>query len=197
MSTWHAVVVDGRERDLRSFVAGFATDHGASPGSVLFGDDLGLDGGSFGEWLLDLLGKGHHVVLAPAPVADALVEAIARAGNQVGLRVERTRPVASASFGVRLEAFSREVAETARGVLEALPPGVGVEDRQEVEQSTPEGRGVELYAPVHDYRFALSCRVKGPVEGVVAVRSRLAAIEAVVLEPLRLTDDWAALPPSA
>jgi hypothetical protein len=188
MSTWQAVVVDGREGALRAFIAGFATDHGATPGSVVVGGDVGLDGGSVGEWLLELVGKGHHVVLAPARVADELVDAIGRAGDAVGLRVERTHPVAGASFAMRLETFSREVAGTVRAGLEALPPGVRVEDRHEEEQVSAEGRGVELYAPVHDYRFALSGRVTGPVGGVVEVRTRLAAVEAMSLEPLRLIE---------
>jgi hypothetical protein len=188
MSGWEAVVVDGRERDLRAFVAGFTGDRGVDPASVVLGDDVDLEAGSIGEWLLDLIGEGHHVVLAPAPLADALVEAIRQRGDEIGLRVERSHPVAGASFVVRVETFSREVSSAVRGALDALPPGVRVEDRQESEQSTAEGHGVELYAPIHDYTYTLWARVTGPIAGVLEVRRRLSEIEAATLEPLHVLE---------
>jgi len=192
MSAWRAVVVDGKEGAVRSFVARFSADQGTSPGTVIVGDDIGLDAGSIGEWLLDLIGRGHHVLLAPAHVADRLEHAIAEAQHETALRVERTHPVAGACFGLDLETFSREVAQAVQGILDAildgLPAGVRVEDRREKEEESGEGHGVELYAPVHDYRFTLSARVTGPVDGVVQVRSRLADIEAVSLERLQLIE---------
>jgi len=188
MSTWTAVVVDGRERDLRAFIAGFTGDRGVDPASVVLGDDVGLEAGTIGEWLLELIGTGHHVVLAPAVLADALAEAIEQRGDEVGLRVERSHPVEGVTFAFRVETFSREVAAAVRAALGAVP-GVRVEDRQEREQVTPEGgRGVELYAPLHDYAYTLSGRVTGPVAAVLDVRRRLAEIESASLEALHVTE---------
>src|SRR5262245_57360436 len=188
MSAWEAIVVDGRERDLRAFVAGFAGDRGVDPGMLVLGDDVGLEAGSVGEWLLELIGTGHHVVLAPETLAGALAEAIGQGGEAVGLTVERTHPVSGARFDVRVKTFSREVASAVRSALDAPPPGVRLESRQESERSTEEGRGVELYAPVHDYTYAVSARVAGPLAGVLEVRRRLAEIEAANLEPLHVTE---------
>ena len=185
---WKAIVLDGRACDLRAFIAGFTSDRGVDPDTVVLGDDVGLDGASLGEWLLDLIGKGHHVVLAADPLADALVGAIRQCGDGIGLRVERSHPVAGASFVVRVETFSREVSSAVRGALDALPPGVRVEDRQESEQSTAEGHGVELYAPIHDYTYTLWARVSGPIAGVLEVRCRLSEIEAATLEPLHVLE---------
>jgi hypothetical protein len=80
------------------------------------------------------------------------------------------------------------VAASVRAALHALPADVRVEERQESEQSTGDGHGVELYAPLHDYTYALSGRVTGPVGGVLEVRRRLAEIEAAVLESLYVTE---------
>src|SRR5215475_6786400 len=119
MSTWTAVVVDGRERDLRAFIAGFTGDRGVDPDSVVLGDDAGLEAGAIGEWLLELIGKGHHVVLAPAVLADAFAEAIEQRGDEVGLRVERCHPVEGVTFAFRVETFSRDVAAAVRAALVA------------------------------------------------------------------------------
>ena len=93
MSSWQAVVVEGQERTLRAFVAGFTGDRGVDPASVMLGDDVGLEVGSIGEWLLELVGQGHHVVLAPEALGAALADAIAQTGKEVGLRVERVHGI--------------------------------------------------------------------------------------------------------
>lgn len=189
MSTWQAVVVEGQERTLRAFVAGFAGDRGVDPASVVLGDDVDLEIGSIGEWLLELVARGHHVVLAPEPLGAALAEAIEHTGGDVGLRVERAHNIESASFGLRVETFSREVFSAVRAALDKLPRGVLVDDRQEQEESTGEPHGVELYAPLHEYTYRASGRVTGPVAGVLEVRHRLEEIDAASLESLHLVDE--------
>jgi hypothetical protein len=188
MSTWQAVVVEGQERDLRAFVAGVTGDRGVDPASIVLGDDVGLEVGSIGEWLLELIGQGHHVVLAPAALGATLVDAIEQTGEEVGLRVESVHGIDSASFVVRIETFSREVSADVRTALDALPAGVRLEDRQEQEDSTGEPHRVELYAPVHEYSYRMSGRVTGPLGGVLEVRRRLGEIEAVSLESLHVGD---------
>jgi Na+/H+ antiporter NhaD/arsenite permease-like protein len=177
-----------RTRARRARSAGFAGDRGLDPASVVLGDDVGLDTESIGEWLRELIGEGHHVALAPAALAEALAEAIERGGDEIGLRVERRHAISGAQFGVRVETFSREAALAVQSALDALPAGVRVEDRQEAEQVTEDGRGVELYAPVHGYRYTLSARVAGAVGGVLEVRRRLSEIETAALGPLTVAE---------
>jgi hypothetical protein len=188
MSTWQAIVVEGSERTLRAFVAGFTGDRGIDPVSVVLGDDVDLEVSSIGQWLLELVARGHHVVLAPEPLGAALTDAIEHTGGDVGLRVERAHDVESARFGLRVETFSREVSSAVRAELDALPPGVRVDDRHEEEESTGEPHGVELYAPLHEYTYRASGRVTGPLAGVLEVRRRLREIEAASLESLHVVD---------
>jgi hypothetical protein len=188
MSSWQTVVVEGQERTLRAFVAGFTGDRGVDPASVMLGDDVRLEVGSIGEWLLELVGQGHHVVLAPDALGAALADAIAQTGKEVGLRVERVHGIESASFAVHVETFSREVSAAVRDALDPLPAAVRLDDRQEQEESTGEPHGVELYAPVHEYSYRMSGRVTGPVAGVLEVRRRLGEIEAASLESLHVDD---------
>src|SRR5438093_2338987 len=50
MTAWHELVVEGAERTLRAFVAGFLAGRGEHAGGV-FGSDIALAAGSFGERL--------------------------------------------------------------------------------------------------------------------------------------------------
>ena len=187
MSHWYTVVVEGPERDLRAFVSGFVANRGLDPATVVFGDDVGLERASLVERLRTLLGGGHHAVLAPGTVADALVEALELGGAALGLRVEDHHPVASASFRFAAEVFSRDVSSAIRAILKALPAGVRFEEHAESEDESHTGaKGVELYTPVHHYAYRVKGKPVGPLGGILEVRRRLGEVEAVALEPLHV-----------
>ena len=189
MSEWHAIVVEGHEDAVRAFVAGFLADRGLDSSAVMLGDDIGLEHEAFGERLHALLRGGHHVVLAPTELAEPIVQAIARAGGKLGLRVADRRPIRQASFAYTAEVFSREVAGAIRAAVASLPAGVRFESHAEHEDVRDDHPGVELYAPVHDYVYRTNGRVVGPLDGVLAVRDRLHEIEAVTTTPLHLDVD--------
>ena len=186
MNDWHMIVIEGRERDVRAFVSGCLADRQADPSRVVFGEDVGLEPESLGARLRALLQGGHHVALTTAELATTIADAIDRAGGGLGLRVIDRHPVASASFGLEAEAFSRDVTAAIRAALRALPDGVRLAQHSEQESEHSEDKGVELYAPAHHYTYRVQARLTGPVEGALAVRHRLADIEAVCLTPLRL-----------
>ena len=167
MSAWHEFVIQGPEKTARAFVAGFAAGRGEH-GEGVFGSDFALETESLGERLRELFATGsHHLLLAPARVAAPLAQALAERGAEVGLRVERQRIVESASFGFRAEVFSREVAESIRGAfLSSPPPGVQIEDLSEGEETHPEAKGTELYAPMHRYIYRVSGRITGSLPGI-------------------------------
>ena len=186
MSEWHAIVVEGGEREVRGFVAGFLADRQADPTNVVLGADVGLEHESLVERLRALLKGGHHALLVPHDLAAPLVEALWRVGADVGLRVADRHPIAGARFDLEAEVFSREVATAIRAALGDLPPGVHLEQHAEREEEHAEHQGVELYAPVHEYTYGVKARVTGSLDGVLDVRRRLDAIEAVAVAALHL-----------
>jgi len=116
MTAWHELVVEGAERTLRAFVAGFLAGRGEHAGGV-FGSDIALAAGSFGERLKALFTAGsHQVFLAPEPLAVPLARAFGERGRELGLVVERHRVVESTKFSFRAEAFSRRGSVDSRRV---------------------------------------------------------------------------------
>jgi len=186
MADWYMIVIEGSERDLRAFVSGFLADRGADPARVAFVDDVGLERESLHERLRALLHGGHHALIVPDDLATALIQAFERGGEAHGLRVAHRHPVATATFGFAAEVFARDVSTAIRTVVGALPAGVHATQHSEHEEEHAESKGVELYAPAHHYAYRVRGVLTGPVEGALNVRRRLADIEAVRLEPLRL-----------
>jgi hypothetical protein len=187
MTAWHELVVEGAERTLRAFVAGFLAGRGEQAGGV-FGSDMALAAGSLGERLKALFAAGsHQIFLAPEPLAVPLARALGERGRELGLVVERRRQVESAKFSLRAEAFSRDVAAQIRdALLTALPAGVRVEQRSEKEETHPEAHGPEPFAPLHEYTYRVSGDIVGPFEGVLEVWQRARTLECVETSALHL-----------
>ena len=188
MTRWYEIAVYGREDVVRAFVAGFLAARGEREGLVLCGSKLDLEPESLGERLKELFVAGSHaVLLAPEPPAGALADALVEGGSGVGMRLERRREVRAAAFTFHAEMFSRALADGLRQALHAsVPEATRVEDLTETEEVHPEARGVDLYAPVHDYIYRASGRIGGPFPGVVEMRRRLADMEFVDVGGLHL-----------
>src|SRR5437867_6607505 len=122
MSEWHELVIQGADRTLRGFVAGFAAGRG-DVAPVLFRADIELETSSIGERLRALFAAGsHHAVFAPAPFAAALAVALEARGEELGLRLEHRRVITGAAFSFRVEVFAPELAREIRALLvDALP----------------------------------------------------------------------------
>ena len=186
MPDWHELVIDGPEPTMRGLVAGFAAGRGERV-PHLFGSDLGLEPESLGERLKALfLGGSHHVVFVPAAVASALVDALAKEGGALRLALERQRVVESASFSIRAEIFSPELAAEIRRLLQSLPSGIRADGLSENEEKHPEARGPEPFAPLHSYAYRVSGRIVGTFEGVIQIWGQLRRHDFVEISPLRV-----------
>ena len=187
MNEWHAIVIDGAERAVRAFVAGVLGDRGAAPDAAVFAKDVGVKPESLGERLRALLGaERHQLVLVSETLVAPLLTALAGEGAAAGLGLAEHHRVRGAHFGFSIETFSREVGKAVHEMLETLPPDVTIADRNEGAEGHDDHKGVELYAPVHDYVYRATGTVRGSFDGVRAARGRLEAIEAVVLDALHL-----------
>lgn len=187
MSVWHELIIEGTDKVVRSFVAGFAVGRDL-PGVAVFGSDCGLDDTSFGERLKALFAGGsHHVLLAPAELAAPLTEAVIRHGSAVEVGLVRQRAVEALAFDIEIETFSRVLAEEIRRDLLAAPPaGVRIDGLKEHEETHPEAHGPELYSPMHEYIFRASGRFVGEPAGILFIRARAAARDFVTVGPMHI-----------
>jgi hypothetical protein len=186
MSDWHQLVIRGPEETVRAFVLGFVAGCGGPAG--VFGSALALEAESFGERLKRLFAAGsHHVFLAPARLAGTLAAALGERGEELEIGLEHDSPLESASFSLRLEAFSRPVADELRAALiRSVPPGVRIEGLSEAEETHPEARGPEPFAPLHEYIYRASGHVAGAFEGVLEMWRRARAHDCVEISAIRL-----------
>src|SRR5262249_17517021 len=173
MAHWTELVIKGREEAVRAFVGGVVAGRGGTEhADVVHARDVDLEPASLGERLHELLRASSHVVVFAGPaLAPALVAGLAAQGPALGLGLEGPGAVVGARMGVRAVLFSREGAAQVRALLDDVSRGMRTPSRAENEELHAEGKGVELYAPLHEYTYRVTAELGGPVGEVIAAAS--------------------------
>ncbi len=175
------VTVEGGLDLVKGFVAGFLEGRGIS-GDVFFGSDYQIEGESPAGLLMRLMGlRGETCTLVVGTgLHELLAAALERRRGIVPLRILKVCPVASAAFDVSFRTYSRAVGAELGELFGSLPVGVSLGERFEMQEKvTPEGKGVEAYAPLHEYELRGRGRIEGGVKGVFSLYHRLERFEVV------------------
>ena len=182
------VTVEGSIEVVKGFVAGFLEGRGVS-GDVFFGGDYPIEKGSPAGLLMRLTGiRGETCTLVvEAGLHELLAAALEKRRGIVPLRVLKVRPVVSAAFDVSFRTYSREVGTELKGLFERLPVGVSLGEGFEIQEKvTPEGKGVDAYAPLHEYELRGRGRIEGDVKEVFTLYHRLERFEVAELGDMEL-----------
>ena len=182
------VTVEGSIEVVKGFVAGFLEGRGVS-GDVFFGGDYPIEKGSPAGLLMRLTGiRGETCTLVvEAGLHELLAAALEKRRGIVPLRVLKVRPVVSAAFDVSFRTYSREVGTELKGQFERLPVGVSLGEGFEIQEKvTPEGKGVDAYAPLHEYELRGRGRIEGDVKEVFTLYHRLERFEVAELGDMEL-----------
>lgn len=174
---WYELLIDGSEDALGSLLE----EH---PGEAIRGSELRLASESFTDRVLEFLhARTHHVVFASADHARELARTIREHGI---LRLESFREVVEGRFGFTAEAYNPEIGAKIHDALNSdLPAGIMCVDLEK-EQRHPEAKGVEMFAPVHDYVYKSRGTIVGTPPGILEMNRRLHRLDFVHEEPLEL-----------
>jgi hypothetical protein len=192
MEAYRVMVLEGTLSETRAFLAGLSA--GRELGwNVHFCEECGVESESFKHRLLEKLGLERDLtrVILPhsfaARVAPALAALPARARG--ALAVHADEAIASAAVALRATIYDRGQAAEVRRLLDDAPQGVTIELTRDEEESHPNARGVEAYAPEHEFIWRLGATARGEVAGVLALRAALRRYEMIDLEAIALTLD--------
>ena len=172
-ATYHELVIKGDEMLLKGFIRGFELGRSLEGGFWLGGDHP-VDTGHLKRRRL----RGNYVyAICTSAVRKSILDALSNAPD-CGFEILSNKKIARASFAFKFDTFNREVAASIKGILHPLPAGLQILGYEPNETEDKKARGVELYSPVHDYRFEGKGRIEGDFEKLLAVRAKLKAIEA-------------------
>ncbi len=183
------VVIEGHLDLAKGFVMGFLAGRGIE-GSAFFDETCHIAGDYETGPILRLIHARDNVstLIAGSGLCDLLIAALNRHPQAIALKIRKARRVLSAAFACTFRTYSREAGEKIKEILNCVPEGVDGESAFEMhEKLDPEGKGHEMFTPLHDYELAGKGRISGSVRGVLDLYERLKRFEVVEVGELELT----------
>lgn len=171
---WYEIAVEASRVELAELLTDVAQ---AGAGRPLCDRDIRMPPASLADRVRDALGAdAGRRVFATAPQARVLLRI---AFGKTGLRIDRLRRIERGRFRFSVEAYSEATAEEIRAALRDLPAGVAVDGFTESVERHPEDKGVELFAPAHDYVYRAQGQVNGSAPGLLEIYRRLEDLDFV------------------
>jgi hypothetical protein len=174
---WYELLIEGSEDLLKSLLQDY-------PGEAIRGSELRLASESFTDRVREFLhAQTHHVVFAPEPHARELARA---ARERSGVRLESVREVLEGRFGFTAKAYNPEIGAKIHDALNTnLPDGITCVDLEK-EERHPDSKGIEMFAPAHDYVYRSRGTIVGTPPGILEMNRRIVRLDFVHEEPLEL-----------
>ncbi len=187
---FYEISIEGPTGRTLGFVQGFLTARGEG-GRILDAYREGFDCESLRERIRELFhpSKQTYHLLVPADLVPTVDEAV-KEGKNRGMEIEvmERRLLSGARFSFSFETFSRDHGATLRALFEAPPQGVTIDDLQIEETLDPEAKGVEAYAPAHEYQLEGKGTVRGALRAVLALHKRARGQELIKESKLEVVD---------
>ncbi|MBN2539776.1 MAG: hypothetical protein JXB09_06985 [Deltaproteobacteria bacterium] len=186
-SEYYEMVIEGSLDRIRGFVIGFLEGRGIQ-GEAIFEEDHHVENESrFGQMmrLIGVKGNRFHLIIG-AEFLKLLEGALERRKDQLALKITSEKKISRASFGFRYRAYTRELGEELMILFGDPAEGIEVRDYKPKETVMPEGKGVEAYAPLHEYEIKATGTIYGPVRDVIDFYGRAEHQDMVELDSIKL-----------
>lgn len=185
---YYEVIVEGTLDLVKGFVLGYLEGSGIK-GEAIFGEEHHVENESkFGQLmrLIHVKGKQVHLIVGIG-LNDLLKEAVSRRKDELKVEIVSVKKITDASFDFTYKAYNAELGETLKDKFGNLPDGLTMEGGYApIEKIKPEGKGVEAYAPLHEYELKAKGKIHGPIKAVINFYGEVEHISMVELGDIKL-----------
>ena len=167
--SYYEVIIEGSFDLIKGFVLGYLGGSGIK-GEAIFGREHHVENESkFGQLMRLIHVKGNKVhVIVGAGLHDLLKDAVSNRQDELDIKILSVRKITDAHFDFAYKAFAKEFGDKLEKLFENLPKGLKLRPGYEPEETiTPEGKGIEAYAPLHEYEIKANGRIYGPIKAVI------------------------------
>ena len=182
------MVVEGSLELVEGFVIGFLEGKGIQ-GKAIFGENHHVQNEDRLGHMLHLVGmKGNrlHTIIGSCSQQRLLKDALERRKEELDLKLVSEKRIVQASFVFRYRAYTKDLGDELKELFGKLPEGLQVEDYDPKETVYPEGKGLEAYAPLHEYEIKARGRIYGFAGDVIDLYGRAERYDMVELDDIKL-----------
>ncbi len=181
------VVLEGSLDLMKGFMVGVLEGKGIQ-GEAIFSEHHHVENEStFGQMLRLIGGRGNRFrLIIDNGFFELFKESLERRKDELALKIVSEKKIKQASFGFRFRAYNRELGDELKTLFGNPPEGLQVKDYNPAEKILPEGKGMEAYAPLHEYEVKATGTIYGPVRDVMDFYGRVEHYDMVKLEKIKL-----------
>ena len=166
---YYEVVFEGSFDFMKGFVLGYLEGSGIQ-GEAIFEAEHHIENESrFGQLLRFIGAMGDRTsLIVGSGLHDLIRKAIENRNLNNDLNIVSVKEITEAYFEFNYHAYSRKLGEELKVLFGSLPPGLRIENgRGPKETVNPEVKGIEAYAPLHEYEIEAKGEIHGPVKEVI------------------------------
>lgn len=174
------MTIKGSPELIKGFVIGFVEGRGVRE-EPLIEDECLIEEDSPLGLIMHFFTDRHHLtpVIVESELCKSLSESFRKHTGTLQATVAAVREITGAHFSFHYKTFSSEVGKSLLELFSKLPEGVRISDYEPREKITPDGKGVEAYAPLHDYELKAQGTVSGGIKEVYDLYCRAAHYDVV------------------
>ena len=171
------VVLEGHEKAVQGLLEGFTLGTNIECHYYL-SKDWGIKTETFMEAVLEwisLKAKLHHVIMNKEmfnsfdkAIKDSTALVVANKNI-----IKSSKEIKGASFTFEANTYGKKYGEEIKQLLSKTPKGIKLENYAPKEEVQEDAKGVEMYAPDHDYIFEAKGTISGDVHDVIEFRKIL------------------------
>lgn len=189
--TYCEIVIEGHHNAVSGFMLGYTLGSG-SDAPYYFSRSIGVKAETLSDIILEwisLKAKLQHVI-AREDLCQQIRKSLESAPESAPLnakRIKSVKVIKNARFDFTFRTYARKYGTDIKRLLEAPPVGVVLSDYEPREEVHEKSKGVELYAPDHDYIFEGKGKFSGPIMELLEFRrvlddNPLITVEEITLE---------------
>ena len=187
---YYEVVFEGNYDTICGMIEGFILAKGAR-WEWYSSKSAGIETETFTEIIKEwasLKTRLHHIILEEE-FHNAIQKELKERTDLKHLKLKYTksaREIKNCSFKFTANAYAKKYGEEIKSIIASPPEGVKIENFNPVEETDKDAKGVELYAPVHDYTFKGDGIATGEVGAIITFRKVLDDHPLVQVSSIRL-----------
>ncbi|HPS59328.1 MAG TPA: hypothetical protein PK514_14590 [Spirochaetota bacterium] len=187
---YYELVFEGRYETIAGMLEGFMLASGKK-WEYWFSRRVGIETETFAEAIIEwgaLRSRLHHVILEKD--FHMLLQKMAAKRTDLKLiRPECTKSameIKSAAFTFKAKAYAKKYGTEIKSILAPSPAGIKIRDYKPTEEIHESAKGIELYAPDHDYIFTAEGTASGEFRAILDFRKKLDDHPLVDVSTIRL-----------
>jgi len=171
---YYELVFEGHFEAIKGILEGFLLAENQK-WKYYFSDKCCIKTETFAEVVLEwitLRTKLHHVIME-GPFYEAFMGALEKIPESSFINKKYVKSavlINDASFDFKSKAYGKKYGDEIKAMINNLPSGLVLHKYNPVEKEYIEGKGVELYAPEHDYVYEASGTISGDINGLLSYR---------------------------